>query len=68
MKDRIKRLASQNATAAVLALQHKKDFLQGRLASLDKLKTSLKCMNKLVDMSLTDVAEEELCVCEDFFN
>lgn len=67
LKDRIKRLASQNATAAVLALQHKKDFLQGRLASLDKLKTSLKCMNKLVDMSLTDVAEEELCVCEDFF-
>lgn len=68
LEDRIRRLESEPTSAAVMALQNKKDFLERRLASLENLKISIKSLHEQADIPLDeDVAEEELCVCEDFF-
>ncbi|XP_049873443.1 uncharacterized protein LOC126371989 [Pectinophora gossypiella] len=67
LEDRINRLENEPSSAAVMALQHKKDFLEKRLASLENLKTTLKRLNEENDVNFDDVPEEELCACEDFF-
>lgn len=68
LDDRIKRLESEPTSAAVMALEHKKEYLEKRLNSLENLKTTLKSLHNLTEIKLEDIAEEELCVCEDFFH
>lgn len=67
LEDRITRLESEPTSAAVMALQHKKDFLERRLASLENLKTTIKSLHGSADIPYDDVPKEELCICEDFF-
>lgn len=67
LDDRIRRLEAEPTSAAVMALTHKKEYLEKRLFSLENLKTTLKSLHNNTDIQLEDVAEEELCVCEDFF-
>lgn len=67
LDDRIKRLEKEPSSAAVMALSHKKEYLEKRLDSLENLKTTLKSLQHLTDVQLDDVNEEEICVCEDFY-
>ncbi|CAD0201501.1 unnamed protein product [Chrysodeixis includens] len=68
LDDRLKRLESEPNSAAVMALQHKKEYLEKRMASLENLKTTIKSMQNLTDVKLyDDVKDDELCPCEDFY-
>ncbi|XP_026762038.3 uncharacterized protein LOC113520829 [Galleria mellonella] len=66
LEERIKRLEGEKTSAAVMALKHKKEYLEKRLDSLENLKTTLKNIHNMVDFKL-DVSEEDLCTCEDFY-
>ncbi|KAF9809249.1 hypothetical protein SFRURICE_015712 [Spodoptera frugiperda] len=70
LEDRIERLASEPTSAAVMALKHKKDYLEQRVASLEKMKTTLKSVQNLTDVKLQgDFGEDdEVCSCEDFYH
>lgn len=68
--DRISRLEtgpSGQPSAALMGLKRKREFLERRLQSLENLKTTLKILRKEGGFRFEDVTEEELCVCEDFF-
>lgn len=68
--DRISRLESvpsEQPSAALMGLKRKKEFLEKRLESLENLKTTLKDLREEEDFRFDDVTDEELCVCEDFF-
>lgn len=70
LDDRIKRLEAldeDKPSAALLALKTKKEYFEQRLESLENLKTNLRSLMKITSVSVEDVAEEELCVCPDFF-
>lgn len=67
LEDRIKRLETGPSSAAAMALTHKKQFLEQRLASLENLKITLKNLHQLKDVPSEEADEEELCICEDFF-
>lgn len=66
LEDRIKRLEDEPTSAAVMALTHKKDYLERRLASLENLKTTIKSLHKMTDVEL-EAGDEEICSCEDFY-
>lgn len=68
--DRISRLESnpsEQPSAAIMGLKRKKEFLEKRLESLENLKTTLKVLGKDGEFNFDNMAEEDLCVCEDFF-
>lgn len=68
--DRISRLESVPSvqpSAALMGLKRKKEFLEKRLESLENLKTTLKDLREEGEFRFDDVTDEELCVCEDFF-
>ncbi|CAH0398482.1 unnamed protein product [Chilo suppressalis] len=67
LNDRIARLEQEPLSAAVVALQHKKDFLEKRLASLENLKTTIKTLHRMSKVDIENETEEEVCACEDFF-
>lgn len=68
LDERIKRLESEPSSAAVLALKHKKEFLEKRIASLEHLKTTIKNIQMQSDVRLDDdVRGDKLCPCEDFY-
>lgn len=67
LDDRILRLQSEPTSAALSALAHKKEYLERRLTSLEKLKTTLKNLQNAADFDLDAVEGKEICVCEDFF-
>ncbi|KAJ2948918.1 hypothetical protein O0L34_g5853 [Tuta absoluta] len=67
LEDRINRMEIEPTSAAVLALKHKKEFLEKRVKSIENLKTTIKQLNEVSEINYDNVAEEELCVCEDFF-
>lgn len=67
LDERIKRLENEPTSAAVMALTHKKEYLVKRLSSLENLKTTLKTLNRSAEISIENVDEEELCICEDFY-
>lgn len=69
LDDRIKRLESEPTSAAVMALRRKKEYLEGRIASLEKLKTTLKSVQNITEVKLRDdvFKDEDLCACPDFF-
>ncbi|KAM3962674.1 LOW QUALITY PROTEIN: uncharacterized protein ACR2FA_003302 [Aphomia sociella] len=66
LEDRIKRLESETTTAAVMALKHKKEYLEKRLDSLENLKTTIKSIHDSANVHI-NVADEDLCSCEDFY-
>lgn len=68
--DRISRLEtgpSGQPSAALMGLTRKKEFLEKRLESLEKLKTTLKDLREEGEIQFDDVTDDELCICEDFF-
>lgn len=68
--DRISRLEigpSEQPSAALMGLKRKREFLEKRLESLENLKTTLKILREEGEFHFDDVMDEELCVCEDFF-
>lgn len=70
LSDRIRRLESEPASAAVLALTHKKEYLENRVLSLENMKTTLKDLHQEAGLDIEEaegVGEDEVCVCEDFF-
>ncbi|XP_013195785.1 uncharacterized protein LOC106139003 [Amyelois transitella] len=67
LEERIKRLQQEQGSAALMALVHKKEYLEKRLDSLENLKITIKQMHEMTDVELEDVDEEDLCICEDFF-
>ncbi|KAI5646633.1 hypothetical protein NE865_01567 [Phthorimaea operculella] len=67
LDDRISRMEAEPSSAAVLALKHKKEFLEKRVESIEKLKTTIKHLNELSEINFDTIAEEEVCPCEDFF-
>ncbi|XP_053609077.1 uncharacterized protein LOC128674524 [Plodia interpunctella] len=67
LEERIKRLQTEPSSAGLMALVHKKEYLEQRLNSLENLKITIKQMHEMTDTELEDIAEEDLCVCEDFF-
>lgn len=69
LDDRIKRLEtdSDKPSAALMALKHKKEFLEQRIVSLENLKTDLRSLRTKTAIPVDSVPDEELCVCEDFF-
>lgn len=67
LEDRIQRLEHEPLSAALMALQHKKDFLEKRLGSLENLRITLKSFHNMTEVQIDDITEEELCVCEDFY-
>ncbi|XP_045498219.1 uncharacterized protein LOC123696202 [Colias croceus] len=67
LEDRIQRLEAEPTSAARMALIHKKEYLENRLNDLETLKTTLKQMQQLTDVHLESVTDNELCVCEDFY-
>lgn len=68
LDDRIKRLESEPTSAALMALRHKKEYLEKRMASLENLKTTIKNiqMQSIVRLD-DDVRGDKLCPCEDFY-
>ncbi|CAG4940552.1 unnamed protein product [Parnassius apollo] len=67
IEDRIKRLENEQTSAAIMALQHKKTYLEKRLNSLENLKTTLKSILNVTTTKFETVSQEELCVCKDFY-
>ncbi|XP_047533387.1 uncharacterized protein LOC125068327 [Vanessa atalanta] len=67
LEDHISKLQSDPTSAALMALQHKKDYLERRLASLDNLKTTLKKFAETTDFQFDDLNYDEICSCEDFY-
>ncbi|CAH0691692.1 unnamed protein product [Spodoptera exigua] len=69
LEDRIERLANEPTSAAVMALKHKKEYLEDRVASLERMKTTLKSVQNLTTVKLQgDIKEtDEVCSCEDFY-
>ncbi|CAH1638054.1 unnamed protein product [Spodoptera littoralis] len=69
LEGRIERLENEPTSAAVMALKRKKEFLEKRVASLEKMKTTLKSVQNLTEIKLHgDFGEEdEICSCEDFY-
>lgn len=66
LEDRISRLEHEPTSAALMALKHKKEYLENRLASLENLKTTLKRLQERTGTQLEEI-EDEICVCEDFY-
>ncbi|CAK1554221.1 unnamed protein product [Leptosia nina] len=67
LDDRISRLELEPTSAARMALENKRNYLEKRLSLLDSLKTTLKSMQQLTEVHLESVPDDELCVCEDFY-
>lgn len=67
LEDRISRLQGETNSAALLALQHKKEYLERGLASLENLKTTLRKLNEVADLQLGELDEDKICSCEDFY-
>ncbi|XP_045483924.1 uncharacterized protein LOC123689129 [Pieris rapae] len=67
LEDRISRLELEPTSAARMALENKRDYLEKRLSMLDNLKTTLKSMQQLTEVHLESVPDDELCVCKDFY-
>lgn len=67
LEDRIDRLQHEPMSAAVMALQHKKEYLERRLSDLKSLRITLKTIHQLSNIPLETIPEEELCACEDFY-
>ncbi|PZC79373.1 hypothetical protein B5X24_HaOG216454 [Helicoverpa armigera] len=69
LEDRISRLEHEPNNAALLALKHKKEYLEKRVVSLENLKMTLKSVQNLAGVKLQGDVEEdgEICPCEDFY-
>ncbi|XP_068633489.1 uncharacterized protein [Battus philenor] len=68
LDDRIMRLQNEPISAALMALKHKKEYLEKRLSSLENLKTTLKEIDEATDDQLkSQLGEDEQCICEDFY-
>lgn len=69
LQDRITRLENEPISAALMALKHKKEYLEKRLSSLENVKINLKDIQDATALKIdTNVeSEEELCVCDDFY-
>ncbi|KPJ16535.1 hypothetical protein RR48_08126 [Papilio machaon] len=68
IEDRIARLENEPLSAAVMALKHKKGYLEKRLNSLENMKITLKDIEDATEDQLkSKLSDDKLCVCEDFY-
>ncbi|KAJ8721875.1 hypothetical protein PYW08_004277 [Mythimna loreyi] len=65
LKETIEALADQEISAPLMALIHKKQYLENRVNLLEKSKTTLESIQKLSDIQLEGDLEE--CPCPDFY-
>ncbi|XP_050351169.1 uncharacterized protein LOC126773952 [Nymphalis io] len=67
LEDHISKLQSEPTSPALMALQHKKDYLETTLASLENLKTTLEKLAETTDFEFEDLDYDKICPCEDFY-
>lgn len=65
LEDTIQALSYEPVGAPVLELIHKKEYLTNRVASLEKLKTTLAGIQQVTDLKLK--GDMEVCICPDYY-